>query len=88
MSIGQAVSNNIDTIQSNCNDLPDQKLNDKYIKKVERRTKNVHKYSGKIRERNVCPNCNSMNISKRTTTNDYKCYQCKWSGKKVNKIMA
>ena len=57
------------------------------FKKIERRIKNTHRYSGRIRERNACPNCNSLDIAKRTTTNDYKCYNCKWIGKDINKIM-
>lgn len=55
-------------------------------RRIERKIKNI-RYSRKIRERNVCPNCNSLDIAKRTTTKDYKCYNCKWIGKDVNKIM-
>lgn len=58
------------------------------IKKIERRIKNIRRYSRMIRKRNVCPNCNSLDVAKRTTTNDYKCYNCKWIGKGINKIMA
>jgi len=49
--------------------------------------KDVHKYAGRIRERNVCPNCNSLDVTKRITTRDYKCYNCGWVGKGVNKIV-
>ena len=58
------------------------------IRRIERRMKNTHRYSGRIRERNVCPSCNSLDVAKRTTTNDYKCYNCRWTGKDINKIMA
>ena len=57
------------------------------VRKIERRIKNTHRYSGRIRERNMCPICNSLDVAKRTTTKDYKCYNCKWIGKDVNKIM-
>lgn len=57
------------------------------IRKIERRIKYIHRYPGMVRERNVCPNCNSLDVSKRTTTKDYICYNCKWTGKGINKIM-
>jgi ribosomal protein L37AE/L43A len=57
-------------------------------RRIERRIKNVRRYSKRIRERNVCPNCNSMDVAKRTTTKDYKCYNCKWIGKDINRVMA
>ena len=57
------------------------------FRKIERRLKNTHRYSGRIRERNVCPNCNSMDIAKRTKTKDYKCNNCKWVGKDINKTV-
>jgi ribosomal protein L37AE/L43A len=62
-------------------------INTKDIKRIDRRIKNVRGCSRTVRERNVCPNCNSMDVAKRTTTKDYKCYNCKWIGKNVNKIM-
>lgn len=58
------------------------------IKKIERRMKHLHRYSGKIRERNMCPNCHSLDIAKRTTTRDFKCYNCKWIGKDIKTILA
>lgn len=58
------------------------------VRKIERRMKNTHRFSGRIRERNMCPNCNSLDVAKRTTTKDYKCYNCKWIGKDISKIMA
>ena len=58
------------------------------VRKIERRMKNTHRFSGRIRKRNMCPNCNSLDVAKRTTTQDYKCYNCKWIGKDINKIMA
>ena len=56
-------------------------------RRIERRMKNTHRYSERIRERNVCPNCNSMDVAKRINTKDYKCYNCKWIGKDINKTM-
>lgn len=58
------------------------------FRRIERRIKNTHRYSGKVRKRNACPNCNSLDVAKRTTTYDYKCYNCGWIGKDVNKMMA
>jgi ribosomal protein L37AE/L43A len=57
------------------------------IKKIERRRKYRHSYFGRCRERNMCPNCHSLDVAKRTTTHDYKCYNCKWIGKDIKKIM-
>ncbi len=56
-------------------------------RRIERRLKNTNRCSERIRERNACPNCNSMDVAKRTNTKDYKCYNCKWIGKDINKIM-
>lgn len=64
-----------------------ENINITNIRRIERRMKDTHRYSGRIRERNVCPNCNSMDIAKRINTKDYKCYNCRWIGKDVNKIM-
>lgn len=64
-----------------------ENVNTMDIRRIERRMKNTHRYSGRIRERNVCPNCNSMDVAKRTNTKDYKCYNCKWIGKDINKTM-
>lgn len=57
------------------------------IRRIERKIKNTHRYTGRLRERNVCPKCNSLDIAKRITTKDYKCHHCKWIGKEVNKVM-
>lgn len=64
-----------------------ENINAMDIRRIERRMKDTQRYSERIRERNACPNCNSMDVAKRTNTKDYKCYNCKWIGKNVNKIM-
>ena len=69
-------------------DIDTENTNTTDTRRIERRMKNTHRYLGRIRERNVCPNCNSLDVAKRTTTKDYKCYNCKWIGKDINKIMA
>lgn len=58
----------------------------KNIQKIERRRKKFNR-SIKLRKRNMCPNCNSLDVAKRSTTSDYKCYNCKWVGKNIEKIM-
>ena len=58
------------------------------IRQIERKIKNKHRFYGRIRERNVCPHCNSMDIAKRVKTKDYRCYNCRWVGKDVNRIIA
>ena len=57
------------------------------VRKIERKRKHKRGYFGKSRERNVCPICNSLDVAKRSTTFDYKCYNCKWIGKGVKKTM-
>ncbi len=64
-----------------------ENINAMDIRRIERRMKDTQRYSGRIRERNACPNCNSMDVAKRTNTKDYKCHNCKWIGKNINKIM-
>lgn len=58
------------------------------FRKIMRRTKCVDIHSGKVRERNMCPNCNSLDVRKRVITKDYRCYNCDWIGNKTCKIMA
>lgn len=56
------------------------------IEKIKRKRKRI--FGGyRKRERNMCPKCDSLDVAKRTTTYDYKCYNCKWIGKNVKKIM-
>lgn len=59
------------------------------IKIIERKRKYKRRYfgDGGLRERNACPICNSLDVAKRTTTCDYKCYNCKWIGIDVKKVM-
>lgn len=56
-------------------------------KKVKSKTKVDRKHLGYIsfeakkpRKRNICPDCESLNIQKRVTTGDYKCWRCGWRG--------
>lgn len=57
------------------------------IRKIERKRKYKHRYFGELRERNICPICNSMDVAKRINTHDYKCYSCRWIGKDIVKTM-
>lgn len=58
------------------------------FRKIERKIKRAYRYSGRVRERNMCPNCNSLDIRKRVTTKDYRCRNCDWIGNRIGKIMA
>jgi len=59
----------------------------KKIRRIERRRKYIIGDSKRLRERSVCPDCNSLDISKRSSTRSYICYNCGWTGNKANKVM-
>lgn len=39
-----------------------------------------------IRDRNFCPNCNSVRVRKRINTHDHFCDNCGWIGKNPKKM--
>lgn len=62
-------------------------ININNIRKIGRKRKYMIGISPKPRERNVCPVCNSLDVIKRKTTQDYYCHNCRWRGKSIIKIM-
>ncbi len=58
----------------------------KEIKKCRRKRVYRPFDSREPRQRNACPRCNSVSISMRSTTRDYVCDRCGWTGKVVVKI--
>ncbi len=57
------------------------------VRKIERRKKHMFGNSREARERHICPICDSMDITKRVKTRDYKCVNCKWVGKNIKKTI-
>lgn len=50
--------------------------------------KNYRPFTSKNpRERNACPECNSVSLQKRISTKDYMCDRCGWKGQGVIKIV-
>lgn len=54
---------------------------------VERKKRRVPFESKIPRERNACPDCDSINVRKRNSTRDYMCYHCRWIGSAPKKII-
>ncbi len=58
------------------------------IRKIKRKRKHLHGDSSKLRERNACPICNSLEVMKRVRKQEYNCHNCRWRGKSIIKVMA